>query len=104
VILITRMQREQAEWALRASRDRLQSTLDAAKLGSWQYDHHHRVFSWDARSKEIFGVPEDGAAVEEFMNWVHPDDVEKVWGLPQSARSRPTGAIPDAVPPPAGER
>jgi PAS domain S-box-containing protein len=83
VILITRMrlaiQREQAEWALRASRDRLQSTLDAAKLGSWQYDHHHRVFSWDARSKEIFGVPEDGAAVEEFMNWVHPDDVEKVW-------------------------
>jgi PAS domain S-box-containing protein len=83
VILITRMrlaiQREQAERALRASRDRLQSTLDAAKLGSWQYDHHHRVFSWDARAKEIFGVPEDGAIVEKFMNWVHPDDVEKVW-------------------------
>jgi PAS domain S-box-containing protein len=39
----------------------------------------HRVFSWDARSKEILGVPEDGAIVEEFMNWVHPDDEEKVW-------------------------
>jgi PAS domain S-box-containing protein len=65
--------------ALRASKDRLQSALDAGKLGSWRYDHHHRVFSWDGRSKEIFGVPEDGAAVEEFMNWVHPDDVEKVW-------------------------
>jgi PAS domain S-box-containing protein len=82
-ILIGRMrlaiEREQAERALRASRDRLQSTLDAAKLGSWQYEHHHRVFSWDARSKEIFSVPEDGAIVEEFMNWVHPDDVEKVW-------------------------
>jgi PAS domain S-box-containing protein len=83
VILIAQMrsaiEREQAERALRASKDRLQSTLDAAKLGSWQYDHHHRVFSWDARSKEIFGVPEDGAIVEEFMNRVHPDDVEKVW-------------------------
>jgi PAS domain S-box-containing protein len=80
VIVIGRMriaiEREQAE---RASRDRLQSTLDAAKLGSWQYDHHHRIFSWDARSKEIFGVPEGGAAVEGFMNWLHPDDVEKVW-------------------------
>jgi PAS domain-containing protein len=53
--------------------------LDAAKLGSWQYDPIRRVFSWDARSKEIFGVPEDGATVEEFMNWVHPDDVERVW-------------------------
>jgi PAS domain S-box-containing protein len=82
VILIGRMrmaiEREQAERALRASKDRLQSALDAAKLGSWQYDPLHRVFSWDARSKEIFGVPEDGATVEEFMNWVHPDDVERV--------------------------
>ena len=83
VILIGRMrmaiEREQAERALRASKDRLQSALDAAKLGSWQHDPPRRVFSWDARSKEIFGVPEDGATVEEFMNWVHPDDVEKVW-------------------------
>jgi PAS domain S-box-containing protein len=83
VILITRMrlaiQRELAAHALQASKDCLQSTLDAARLGSWRYDAHHRVFSWDARSKDIFGVPEDGATVEEFMNWVHPDDVEGVW-------------------------
>jgi PAS domain S-box-containing protein len=86
VVLIARMrfaiEREQAEASKRqaeASKDRLQSALDAAKLGSWQYDPIHRVFSWDARSKEIFGVAEDGAPVEEFMNWVHPDDVERVW-------------------------
>jgi PAS domain S-box-containing protein len=79
VIIIARMrfaiEREQAE----ANEDRLQSSLDAAKLGSWQYDPLHRVFSWDARSKEIFGVPEDRATVEEFMDWVHSDDVGKVW-------------------------
>jgi PAS domain S-box-containing protein len=79
VILITGMRFAGERKRLQANKDRLQWTLDAARLGSWRYDARHRVFSWDARSKEIFGVPEDGAAVEEFMNWVHPDDVEKVW-------------------------
>jgi PAS domain S-box-containing protein len=65
--------------ALETSKDRLQAALNAARLGSWRYDPRHRVFSWDARSKEIFGVPEDGATIEEFMTWVHPDDEEKVW-------------------------
>jgi PAS domain S-box-containing protein len=60
-------------------KDRLQSVLDAAKLGSWQYDPLHRVFSWDARGKEILAVAENGATVEKFMSWVHPDDAEKVW-------------------------
>jgi PAS domain S-box-containing protein len=83
VIIIGRMrmviEREQAERALRASKDRLQSALDAAKLGSWQYDPLHRVFSWDGRGKEIFAVTENEATVEKFMNWVHPDDAERVW-------------------------
>jgi PAS domain S-box-containing protein len=73
------IEREQAERAWRASKDRLQAALNAARLGSWRYDHRHRVCSWDARSKEIFDAPEDGATIEEFMNWVHPDDEEKVW-------------------------
>jgi PAS domain S-box-containing protein len=89
VILIGRMrvtiEREQAERALRANKDRLQSALDAAKLGSWQYDPLHRVFSWDARGKEIFAVAENGATVEEFMNWVHPDDAERVWAAYHAA-------------------
>jgi PAS domain S-box-containing protein len=79
VLLIGRMrftiEREQVE----ANKDRLQSALDAAKLGSWQYDARHRVFSWDARGKEIFAIAENGATAEEFMNWVHPDDAERVW-------------------------
>ena len=83
VMLITRIrsaiEREQAQRAWRASKDRLQLALDAARLGSWRYDARQRVFSWDARSKEIFGVRENGATVEEFMNWVHPDDEERVW-------------------------
>jgi PAS domain S-box-containing protein len=73
------VERQRDQQALQETKDRLQSALDAARLGSWRYDARRRVFSWDARSKEIFGVPQDGAAVEEFMNWVHPDDEKKVW-------------------------
>jgi PAS domain S-box-containing protein len=85
VILIARMrfaiERDQAE----ANKDRLQSALDAAKLGSWQYDPLQRVFSWDARGKEIFAVAENAATVEEFMNWVYPDDAERVWAAFRAA-------------------
>ena len=89
VIVITRMrfaiEREQEERAWRASKDRLQSALDAAKLGSWQYDPLRRVFSWDARGKEIFAVAENVATVEKFMSWVHPDDAEGVWAAFRAA-------------------
>jgi PAS domain S-box-containing protein len=57
----------------------LQHALDAAQLGSWQYDPFRRAFSFDARCKEILGVLADGAALEEFMSWVHADDAGSAW-------------------------
>jgi len=36
--------RKQAEEGLKASKDRLQLALNAAQLGSWQYDPRHRMF------------------------------------------------------------
>ncbi len=78
-------ERRRDQQALQATKDRLQSALDAAKLGSWQYDPLHRVFSWDARGKEIFAVAENGATVEKFMNWVHPADAELVWAAYRAA-------------------
>jgi PAS domain S-box-containing protein len=77
--------RKQAEQALETSKERLQFALDAARLGSWQYDPLHRVFSWDARSKEIFGVAKNEAPVEELMNWVRSDDAARVWAAYQAA-------------------
>jgi PAS domain S-box-containing protein len=64
---------------------RLQRALNAAQLGSWQYDPFRRVFSLDARSKEIFGTSKNETGVEEFMTWVHPDDAERVWTTAQLA-------------------
>jgi PAS domain S-box-containing protein len=82
VILIGRMrmaiEREQAERALRASKDRLQLCLDAAHLGWWQYDPLRRTGSGDARANEIhdFDIAEnEKVALEELLKRVHPDDV-----------------------------
>jgi PAS domain S-box-containing protein len=70
--------RKYAEQALRASKDRLQLALQAAQLGSWQYDPLRRVFAGDRRSQEIYGVAKNEASVEEIMEQIHPDDAEKV--------------------------
>ncbi len=74
----TAVRRQAAEDWLRESKDRLQMALNAAELGSWQYDPTHRMFSGDARAQEIFDFAENGAVIEEVMKRVHPDDVEKV--------------------------
>ena len=83
VILITRMrlaiQREQAAQTIQASRDRLQFTLDMAKLGSWQYDPRRRVLKGDTRFKEIFDVTTDEMPIEDLKKLVHPDDAERFW-------------------------
>ena len=70
--------RKRAEEDLKASKDRLQLALNAAQLGSWQYDPRHRVFSGDARAQEIVDFAKNEAPIEEVMKRVHPDDVEKV--------------------------
>jgi PAS domain S-box-containing protein len=74
-----------SERQLYASKARLQVAIDAAQLGSWQYDPSHRVVSGDTRFKQIFDVAENGVGVEEIMKRVHPDDAERVWAAFQVA-------------------
>jgi PAS domain S-box-containing protein len=72
--------RKRAEEDLRASKDRLELALDAARLGSWQFDAAHRVFTGDARAKEIFGVDiaQEEAPLDDILKRLHSDDVERV--------------------------
>src|SRR6266446_1814395 len=64
---------------LRESKDRLQLALNAAQLGSWQYDPFTRIVTGDARCQEIFDVAKNEADIEELLKPVHPDDVERLW-------------------------
>jgi PAS domain-containing protein len=61
VILIGRMrmaiEHDQAERALRVSKDRLQLALDAALLGWWQYEPRHGLVSGDRRFREFSMLP-----------------------------------------------
>jgi PAS domain S-box-containing protein len=65
--------------ALQASKDRLQFTLDMAKLGAWQYDPRRQVLTGDTRFKEIFDVTTDEMPIEDLKKLVHPDDAERFW-------------------------
>jgi len=89
VILTTRMrfavEREQAEQALQASKDRLQLALNAAQLGWWQYDPRRGVILVDRRLKEIYDFTADETPIEEFIKRVHPDDAERVWADREAA-------------------
>jgi PAS domain S-box-containing protein len=70
---------------LRESKDHLQLALDAAQLGSWQYDPLTRMVSGDARCQEIFDVDKNVAAIEEILKPVHPDDAEMLWAALEAA-------------------
>ena len=72
--------RKRAEQELQASKDRLELALDAARLGSWQYDVARRVFSGDARGKAIFNVDisEAEVPIDDILRRLNPHDVEKV--------------------------
>ncbi len=74
----TAVRRQAAEDLLRDSKNRLEIALDAAQLGSYQYDPRRRMFSGDTRSQEIFDFAKNEASLEEIMRLVHPDDVERV--------------------------
>jgi PAS domain S-box-containing protein len=74
----TAARRQAAEDWLRESKDRLQTALNVAQLGSYRYDPRHRVFSGDTRFQEIFDFPKNEVTIDEIMKLVHPDDVEMV--------------------------
>jgi len=59
--------------------------MDAAHLGSWQYDPLHGVVSGDMRFKEIVDIAEDEPPVETIIERVNPDDAERVWAALQPA-------------------
>jgi PAS domain-containing protein len=69
---------EQQGVALRDNEQRLRLALNAAQLGSWQYDPLRRVASGDTRFKEIFDVADHETAIDEIVKRVRPDDMGRV--------------------------
>ncbi|MET0182185.1 MAG: PAS domain-containing protein, partial [Caulobacterales bacterium] len=65
-----------AQDALRASEERLRAATEAAELGTWDFNPVTGELRWDARCKELFGLPPDAEVTYEgaFLTGLHPDD------------------------------
>ncbi|WNG32407.1 PAS domain S-box protein [Archangium violaceum] len=64
---------------LESSRSRLRMALEAAELGTWIYEIPTGEVRWDARAKEMFGLPPDASVRPEvWQTGVHPEDIEQV--------------------------
>ncbi|WP_052375684.1 hybrid sensor histidine kinase/response regulator [Chondromyces apiculatus] len=64
------------EDAVKMLQERLQLAIDAAGVGTWDFDPITRVFAWDNRCRALFGLPSGGETVTyaEFLDAIHPDD------------------------------
>jgi diguanylate cyclase (GGDEF)-like protein/PAS domain S-box-containing protein len=68
--------RKQAEAALRISEERNRLALQAANMGTWDWDVIRDVHTWSAETEVLFGLAPgafDGT-FEAFRRAVHPDD------------------------------
>ena len=71
-------EREKAQEELRQSEDRLRLATETTRLGTFDFDPVTGGLLWDARCKEIFGLPPDaGIDYETFLAGLHPDDRDR---------------------------
>ena len=59
--------------------EQLRLAAQGSQMGLWCVNEVTKELSWDARTREMFGVPVDGEVTREtFYRALHPDDVERV--------------------------
>tara|TARA_B100000315_G_scaffold257934_1_gene308452 strand:- start:735 stop:2222 length:1488 start_codon:yes stop_codon:yes gene_type:complete len=79
---------KETEQALRKSERRLNQSLDAGGIGTWQWNVRDDTHEWDDRIKAMFGVSSDeyeGTLLEDFTKRIHPDDMAEVTDAMSSA-------------------
>ena len=72
---------KRAEEELRAARSRLESTLSAGEVGTWEFDAVSNVVRADRNLAGMFGVTGEEAAggpLESYTRAIHPDDRGRV--------------------------
>ncbi|MBI2431797.1 MAG: PAS domain S-box protein [Candidatus Hydrogenedentes bacterium] len=69
-------ERQEAEAALRASEERLRFTLEAAHVGTWNWNMRTNKLEWSENLLKIHGLSQDafGGTFADFQNDIHPDD------------------------------
>jgi PAS domain S-box-containing protein len=71
-------ERKETEEALGRNREALEAALEAAGLGTWEYDHATGADSMDRRARVLFGLGEDEVlTTARWLAAIHPDDRER---------------------------
>jgi PAS domain S-box-containing protein len=72
--------RERDKVALRESEERLRLALDAARMGTFDWDVPHNRINWSRWHEELWGMKpgEFGGTYEAFSQRLHPDDLSAV--------------------------
>jgi PAS domain S-box-containing protein len=59
--------------------EQLRLAAQGSQMGLWHWNEVTKELFWDARTREMFGVPVDGeVTLETFYRALHPDDLEGV--------------------------
>ncbi len=81
-------QRREAEELLRQVAEQRRLALDAAELGSWDYNVEQDRVIWDERCREILGLPGLGpASFAQALKMVHPEERDTMRGAANRAMS-----------------
>lgn len=67
-----------AEQSLRKNQEEFELGMESASLGMWHYDPGTKAVVADERMHRIFGSPTPDAAIDYWLNLLHPDDRERV--------------------------
>ena len=73
------VERARVEGALRDSENRFRMAIEAAQLGTWDWDLIANNLIWDEGCKAMFGLPPEAQSSSEvFFAGLHPDDRERI--------------------------
>ncbi|MBD2493839.1 PAS domain-containing protein [Nostoc sp. FACHB-280] len=74
------IERKRIEAELRESKERLHTTLLAARIGTWDWNIQTGLISWSDNLEPLFGLQpgEFDGSFEMFLEQVHPDDRDRI--------------------------
>jgi PAS domain S-box-containing protein len=73
-------ERKQTEEALRASEKQLRTVLEAAHMGSWEWNIQTGKITWSGNFEQLLGISADGSDgnYQSFIRIIHPEDCDRV--------------------------
>lgn len=73
-------ERKRTEEVLRSSEERLRMGLQAARMGTWDWNITENQITWSSNMEALFGLAPGGfdGSYEQFLARLHPDDRDRV--------------------------